>query len=620
MAPPLNSTLFYNMAHSEFEYLDLLAEFQDLEHAIAQWRDHLPDFPAAGQLRTLVDRLLDRVGQLRLRIESPLVVATLGGTGTGKSSLVNALVGSEVATPGRQRPTTRIPTLICRPDISPEQLGISPDKVQLVHRDLPMLRDLVLLDCPDPDTTEDPSESGSNLARLHELLPHCDVLLVTTTQQKYRSFRVAEELAAAASGARLVFVQTHADQDDDIREDWRRVLDAHYNVGEMFYVDCLSALADARQGVYQGEFARLVEHLTRELSGTAAKRIRRANFVDLLQETLARCQQRCQEWLPAVQRLQLALQEQRHRLAQSLVRRLQQELTADRREWERRLLSELAARWGSSPFAWVLRAYLGLGGLVWWAALLRSRSPAQMILWGSVEAGRVWRRRHRARRAAEAGARISQLAWGKHELREAATIVAGYARDAGMRRVPSWAQGDTHLEGLQAEAAAAVEAFSGRAAQDVSRLVERMVDANRGWLLRGPLELLLVAMVGLLGFRLARNFFYESWLATPRQPVLGLDFYVTAGLWLVVWCGLLVWLLSAWLRRGLKRRVNELSEGWAREHHLGLLFAAHEEYCRTVQGSVQELERLQARVEELRQQLEVPPRLGHRYPVPAASG
>ena len=107
----------------------------------------------------------------------------------------------------------------------------------------------MLVDCPDPDTTEVeergrrerpetqtetyppplsplPSPLSSNLARLRAILPHCDVLLVTATQQKYRSARVADELAAAARGARLVFVQTHADLDDDIREDWRAVLES----------------------------------------------------------------------------------------------------------------------------------------------------------------------------------------------------------------------------------------------------------------------------------------------------------------------------------------------------------------------------------------------------------
>ena len=168
---------------------------------------------------------------LRLRLESPLVVATLGGTGTGKSSLLNALVGAEVVATGRARPTTSRAALVCRPDTSPAMLGIEAASVEVVERDLPALRNLVLIDCPDPDTTEDQEAPGTNLARLRPVLAHCDVLLVTTTQQKYRSARVSDELAAAAPGARLVFVQTHAGDDEDIRPDWQRMLDGRYARG-----------------------------------------------------------------------------------------------------------------------------------------------------------------------------------------------------------------------------------------------------------------------------------------------------------------------------------------------------------------------------------------------------
>ena len=166
-------------------------------------------------------------------------------------------------------------------------LGIDRRDVEVVPCNLPALANLVLLDCPDPDTTEEPDAGGTNLARLRKLLPHCDVLLVTTTQQKYRSARVADELAAAASGARLVFVQTHADQDEDIREDWQPVLGRQYTTGHVFLVDSLAAAADAAAGVEpRGEFAGLVDLLTRQLAGTAPARIRRANFLDLVGETL----------------------------------------------------------------------------------------------------------------------------------------------------------------------------------------------------------------------------------------------------------------------------------------------------------------------------------------------
>ena len=223
----------------------------------------------------VASRLLTRVDNLRTRLEAPLVIATLGGTGTGKSELVHALAGAEVVHSGRNRPTTLCPTMICRPGLRPETLGIDPGEVELVERDLPTLAQLVLIDCPDPDTSDRPiaPDASSPLARLRRILPYCDVLLVTTTQQKYRSARVADELAAAAPGARTVFVQTHADQDADIRDDWRRVLanghfggnraqrkPAAFHLEHIYFVDSTSGFAVRclQKGLrLQGEFSRI---------------------------------------------------------------------------------------------------------------------------------------------------------------------------------------------------------------------------------------------------------------------------------------------------------------------------------------------------------------------------
>ena len=206
------------MSRAELARLELLAEVDTLIDRLHRWADGAPAWQPAEKCRALVRRLADRAGALRVRIEAPLVVATLGGTGTGKSALVNALLGAEVVQTGRARPTTTRPTLISRPGLSPEMLGIDSTSVEWIERDLPALRDLVLVDCPDPDTTEEnlaasaertvvgddssrrlsagqrnrrqqtpPATVASNLARLRAVLPKCDVLLVTATQQKYRS-------------------------------------------------------------------------------------------------------------------------------------------------------------------------------------------------------------------------------------------------------------------------------------------------------------------------------------------------------------------------------------------------------------------------------------------------
>lgn len=602
------------MLQAELAHLELLAEVDALVAELKSWAGSAPAWPAARQAAALVDRLAARADTLRVKLDAPLIVATLGGTGTGKSTLVNALVGADVSQSGRERPTTRWPTLICRSDLSPERLSIDPAKVHVVHRDLPMLRDLVLLDCPDPDTTEDSASDGTNLSRLRELLPHCDVLLVTTTQQKYRSARVAEELASSAPGARLVLVQTHADQDEDIREDWRRVLATEYHLGEIFLVDSLGALADVKAGlVPRGEFARLVEFLSRELTSTAAKRIRRANFLDLVEETLHACRQKIETSLPAIGQLEQSLSEQRLRLSAKIAAKMREELHGSRRTWENRLLGEIASRWGFSPFSCLLRGYQGLGGIVASAGMLRARTPAQMALWGGLEAGRRWRRRRVAKSADASTARVLAHGWQEGELRTASIIVDGYATEAGL----SGDQADLAI--VERQAAEAGAHFVAAVGSELQNLIGRLAARHTGWLTRWRYELALLLMLGVLLYRLGRNFFFDSWLAVElgwadrAAPVLGFDFFAAAAFWLVLWSALLIWAFTTRLRRGIASQIDALAEGWNSARLTANIFAGVEEQCRAVHAHRRRMERIEKRVTDLQQKLAAPEStLGHR--------
>ena len=395
------------MATGDLAHLELLAEIDALARRMEDWSRSAPSWRPAETCRAIIERLAGRLNSLRIRLESPLIVATLGGTGTGKSSLINALAGAELVRSGRGRPTTTRPALLCRPGLTPEILGMDAHEIDLVQQDLPSLANLVLVDCPDPDTTDAPGPlpSDTTLARLRRILPLCDVLIVTTTQQKYCSARVAEELAAAAPGARLVFVQTHSDQDADVRDDWRHTLEQRYQAGHIFFVDSVAALADAQQGrAPQGEFAALVDLLTRQFAGTAAARIRRDNFLDLAAQALESCRRRLDEGMPAIESLRAAIDQQRGELSSALAGQIRGELLAARRPWENRLLGQVTSRWGFSPFSLVLRLYQGIGGLVSGALLYRARTPAQLALWGVVEGARTWQKHRRSRQwAADCG-------------------------------------------------------------------------------------------------------------------------------------------------------------------------------------------------------------------------
>ena len=73
------------MSNQELEQLELLAQIDELVERLSQWGEQDSQWEPMNRCRALVRRLLSRVETLRIRLEAPLIVATFGGTGTGKS-------------------------------------------------------------------------------------------------------------------------------------------------------------------------------------------------------------------------------------------------------------------------------------------------------------------------------------------------------------------------------------------------------------------------------------------------------------------------------------------------------------------------------------------------------
>jgi hypothetical protein len=125
-------------------------------------------------------------------------------------------------------------------DVDLSWLPVEVMNARVVRSAAAAVANIVLVDCPDPDTQAEPrpggaaapgsqspgparpSDTNHNRDLLEAVLPACDVLLLVSTAQKYRSWVVAREVAAFAPGRPLLFVQTHASRDPDIREDYRR--------------------------------------------------------------------------------------------------------------------------------------------------------------------------------------------------------------------------------------------------------------------------------------------------------------------------------------------------------------------------------------------------------------
>jgi len=598
---------FFMSLTPELEHLTILAEIDDLVQRIRRWLEDGPPWDPACRARTVVSKIVNRVHSLRIRLESPLVVATFGGTGTGKSTLVNALVGQEVSQSGRQRPTTMIPVLLVHSDFETTALGLDLSQFQVKKIDAAILRDLIIIDCPDPDTSEG-ADTSSNLARLRSILPHCDVLLYVSTQQKYRSARIVDELSDAAAGCRLVFVQTHADQDSDIRDDWKNSLAPGYQVPDLFFVDSRRAFQEQAQGQRpSGDFHRLQELLTNQLGTSRRVAIRRANLIDLLEEALTVCRMDYDKKLPEVRRLQEVLDQQRSSLRDTLTSQLRDELLLNRNLWERRLLSAVTDIWGFSPFSSVLRFYNGLGSFIASFSFFRARSSAQMALIGAMQGARWVKSKVEETDADSSLDRLASFGITDQHLQASRMVVSGYVHSAGI--VSPEFSDRRDLTQLRRQAAQVEGEFLVDARRAIDDVIEKLAEQHcTPWIQYRYEALFLLYVVFLIG-RIGHNFFWSSFLAPilgateVAAPLLAVDFYIPALIFLVLWSGILVFSFTLQLRQGLADRIHLLAQSMVESRIIEGLFPSLEVTCHEVIHDDRLLTELLERTSEFRRHL-----------------
>ena len=163
--------------------VDLPGRTTALREALERGGDRL-DPAAVQQARTVLQRTDQR---LALGLDST-VVALAGATGSGKSSLFNALAGIEVAQVGARRPTTSKPSAVVWGDDGDALLDWldvprrhrTARESELDGRDESDLHGLVLLDLPDHDSTQ-----VSHRIEVDRLVRLVDLLVWVVDPQKY---------------------------------------------------------------------------------------------------------------------------------------------------------------------------------------------------------------------------------------------------------------------------------------------------------------------------------------------------------------------------------------------------------------------------------------------------
>lgn len=166
-------------------------------------------------LNQISDYLIPRVSNLG----APLLVVVGGSTGSGKSTLVNSLLGEQVSLSGAVRPTTRTPVLAFNPVDQPffesgrilrelkrvegggfnNEVGAQNNQALLMTPREQVPRGLAILDAPDIDSVSD-----ENRALSGQLLNAADLWIFVTTANRYADALPWDLLTEA--GARKITV------------------------------------------------------------------------------------------------------------------------------------------------------------------------------------------------------------------------------------------------------------------------------------------------------------------------------------------------------------------------------------------------------------------------------
>lgn len=282
---------------------------------IDEWIAQTRCFPGIERDRASIEAIVKQIRERQASLETPLRILLLGGTGVGKSTLFNALGGADLARAASVRPTTRELTAYFHEANGSGALGPLEAKAKLVAHERPLLRDKIVIDAPDFDST-----AQENRALLEQALEVTDLALCVVTAEKYLSSELFELIERYREGIEFVFVLNKLDRAGDgeaIVEDLRGELARHGLGGARVLRVSARAVREAQQAAEArglspldltpedglgapgaGQWSELRALLERELDRVRIRQIKAAKLADRVRGALARIEERVPDDVP----------------------------------------------------------------------------------------------------------------------------------------------------------------------------------------------------------------------------------------------------------------------------------------------------------------------------------
>ncbi len=213
-------------------------ELQQLQHSLLEWAN------SASTLGWLSTDNVDSLQQLSTATPSdlfnaenrPLVAALFGGTGVGKSTLLNRLAKDDIARASAARPTSTNITVYVHSSIAVDHL---PDEfpMQRMHTAIHQnkrYQSVMWLDMPDFDSVE-----AGHRDLVTQWLPHIDLLVYVVSPERYKDDQGWRLLLEHGAKHAWVFVINHWDKGDERqRADFSQLLNnAGFDQPHIFCTD-----------------------------------------------------------------------------------------------------------------------------------------------------------------------------------------------------------------------------------------------------------------------------------------------------------------------------------------------------------------------------------------------